>query len=326
MFVAVDDSGVRCGAEVAERSALYFCPVCGEQVVLRKGPVKVPHFAHRSGTECLDGWHHDMSEWHYGMQSRFPTECREVVVTHDGVKHRADVLFGNTVIEFQHSPISKDEVAARNDFYRAAGYRVLWIFDVREKVKSEMLTEDTEHGEAGLIWRWKRAPAWLDLFIGQSGVAVWLYLCSAEESDENREVTLKIDDWFWCDQLSVYSCCFMTSSYHCPERIGPDMDMDDMFRTTEERRCHYLKQVLYCDSRFWNMRDWSTVDKCPKTDTYADVHVCEQCEWWVGSETRRASVRYRFDGTSVSRSAGHYVYCGYGEPDTSKYIGFRLDT
>ncbi len=50
-----------------------------------------------------------MSEWHKIMQNYFPKESQEVVVSYKGRKHRADVLIGDVVLEFQFSPITAAE-------------------------------------------------------------------------------------------------------------------------------------------------------------------------------------------------------------------------
>lgn len=111
----------------AEKGQEYYCPVCGNQVIPRQGEVNSWHFAHV--TSCMDDWKYDMSEWHRGWQSRFPENVREIVVEHRGECHRADILMGGYVIEFQHSPISAGEFERRNKFYTRAGYKVIWVFD-----------------------------------------------------------------------------------------------------------------------------------------------------------------------------------------------------
>ncbi len=131
----------------------FFCPVCGEQVIFRHGDVNVPHFAHKKGN-CTDSWHYDMSEWHKSMQSCFPPENREVVVTYKGQKHRADILINKTVIEFQHSPISASEFNDRNSLFNALGYRIAWVFDVSEEWNSGRI-ECIDHSSCEKYkWNW----------------------------------------------------------------------------------------------------------------------------------------------------------------------------
>ena len=73
-----------------------------------------------------------MSEWHQRMQSYFPKESREVVVNYKGRKHRADVLIGDIVLEFQYSPITAAEFDDRNSFFKNAGNRLAWVFNLSQ--------------------------------------------------------------------------------------------------------------------------------------------------------------------------------------------------
>lgn len=138
MFVANDREGKRITIEDAVQGGAYFCPVCGGEFIIKakKSEAVREHFAHKKGKDC-DSWKHDLSEWHYAWQKSFPKECREVVVQNGEEKHRADVLINNTVIEFQHSPISAEEIAERNSFYQARGHKVVWVFDAEGKIKNK---------------------------------------------------------------------------------------------------------------------------------------------------------------------------------------------
>lgn len=138
MFFANDQEGKRITIEEAAQGGAYFCPICGGALLVKakKSEAIREHFAHKRGKDC-DSWKHDLSEWHYTWQRSFPKECREVVVQNGEEKHRTDVLINNTVIEFQHSPISAEEIAKRNSFYRECGYKVVWVFDAEGKIKNE---------------------------------------------------------------------------------------------------------------------------------------------------------------------------------------------
>ncbi len=146
MYIAKDGNGKRIRASDANKESTYFCPVCGNPVILKTGLVNTEHFAHVSDGRCEDEWSYDMSEWHRRMQEFFPIEKREVVIRQGGKTHRADVCIGNIVIEMQHSPISAEEFEDRNRFFKSSGYRLVWIFDVRDRVASDSiqrLNDDT---------------------------------------------------------------------------------------------------------------------------------------------------------------------------------------
>lgn len=177
MLFALDKGGNRVYAsENTERNKEYFCPVCQGAVRLRAGSVNVPHFAHVDLGVCVDDFSNDMSEWHREWQMLFPEKNREVVITHDGESHRADVLCYGTVIEFQHSPISEVEFWRRNEFYTSAGYKVVWIFDVVDLFcdwdffvggKTICCFDEHDYGSGGGKFRWKRAWRFLANFLPQ---------------------------------------------------------------------------------------------------------------------------------------------------------------
>lgn len=103
------------------------------------GEERQHHFAHRQNTECSDSWagSYDMSEWHQQWQSCYPVCNQEIQLNLGKVRHRADVLTGKTIVEFQHSHITMTNFSNRNYFYTSLGYKVVWLFDLREEYSSE---------------------------------------------------------------------------------------------------------------------------------------------------------------------------------------------
>lgn len=153
MIWALDEQGKHVFADHGFVKTPYFCPICGEKLVLKKGEVRIPHFAHPPHSSCSDSWHYDMSDWHREWQERFPRESQEVVMTANGEKHRADVFVKNIVIEFQHSPLSCDEFEERNAFYIGLGYKVIWLFDLTEIFHDDSIEES--HKKAN-VFKWRR--------------------------------------------------------------------------------------------------------------------------------------------------------------------------
>ena len=113
------------------------CILCGSAATAKVGPSITPHWAHLPGQEAAQGCELYLSDesgdtvnqWHTDWQDRWPDEWQEVVIERGGVKHIADVLIpgadGGLVIEFQHSHISPEAMAAREEFYP----RMIWVFD-----------------------------------------------------------------------------------------------------------------------------------------------------------------------------------------------------
>ena len=115
----------------AKKGAIAYCPGCGNQVRPKCGAIVTHHWAHISGGDC-DAWSEPESDWHKGWKEYFPMHCREVVMGENN-EHRADVRLDNgLVIELQHSSISPETIAEREQFY---GFMV-WLFDAREFAKN----------------------------------------------------------------------------------------------------------------------------------------------------------------------------------------------
>lgn len=139
--IAVDARGNRVHIDNADRTAEYFCPVCGERMMQKKGAIRINHFAHFSTTNCRESWSSEEGDWHRSWKNRFPVDCQEIVIKDEEHIHRADVIVNNAVIEFQHSPISEEDFSARNSFYQKHGYQIVWVFDCIDKIDPETIKE-----------------------------------------------------------------------------------------------------------------------------------------------------------------------------------------
>lgn len=188
MYIANDANGNRVYISDADKSNKYFCPICGNELIVRQGKIMSHHYAHKAKTIC-DSWSYDISDWHREWQERFPEEYREVIVEHNGIKHRADVLVDNTVIKFQHSPMSSEEFSERNAFYTAAGYRVVWLFNVLEEWENEKMYYN-EYNETTVDWNYPKRT--FDFFEphNEKGVKLYFqkYVNDIENPDEYGEI------------------------------------------------------------------------------------------------------------------------------------------
>lgn len=169
----------------------YICPLCYKDLIMKKGVINASHFAHK--VKCDETFSTDMSIWHKEWQDIFPKENQEVIVECDiatkeyaeamhlygfgqlsnpileayrhneipedamiHIKHRADVLINNYVIEFQHSPISREEFNARNWFYSYCGYKIIWVFDMSDK-EIELIRETYTRNTSRGLYKWSYA-------------------------------------------------------------------------------------------------------------------------------------------------------------------------
>jgi competence CoiA-like predicted nuclease len=109
----------------ATKGAKGLCPCCGSELVAKCGEIKVHHWSHKK--KCDDHWWENETEWHRNWKNKFPKEWQEIIQRDEsGEKHIADVKTGSGwTIEFQHSPISKEERDSRDYFYN----KLIWIVD-----------------------------------------------------------------------------------------------------------------------------------------------------------------------------------------------------
>ena len=191
MYIASDENNRLCFIENAVLGRKYICPICLGELSPRLNGEKRQHcFAHMPGKACSDTWARDyeMSEWHRDWQSVFPIINQEVVVALGYIRHRADVLTGTTVIEFQHSIMSAETFNNRNAFYHDLGYKVVWLFDLTDETKSGKLNYKKKNGKISFEWaNPKRAFSKYEIAYGE----VDLYF---QVNDDGEDCIIKVDD------------------------------------------------------------------------------------------------------------------------------------
>lgn len=150
-----------------EKSAAHpgdtaICPQCGSLVIPKCGMLKVWHWAHLRKTEC-DRWSEGETEWHLSWKLRLPKDRVEVVIRREQeyidpiegryikmVSHRADAITENgVVIEFQHSSISPQVIAEREEFYG----KMEWVFDCQDAYTAERLRIFDKGAYVTFVWK-----------------------------------------------------------------------------------------------------------------------------------------------------------------------------
>lgn len=161
------------------------CPNCGSEVVSKCGTQRVWHWSHLQKLEC-DRWWEPETEWHRNWKGHFPKDWQEVShAAADGERHIADIKTDRgLVIELQHSPITPEERASREDFYTT----MVWVVDgLRYKLDLEAFRSAVAHGhilrddplyvdpykETGIFRRWApiQRPVFIDFGNEQFSVA-----------------------------------------------------------------------------------------------------------------------------------------------------------
>jgi len=115
-------NGLRTKAEPGLKGT---CPHCGSNVTARCGSKNIWHWSHTVGKNC-DPWQEPETLWHRRWKEQFGDAYSEVRITTDNVFHIADVYKNNIVFEFQNSPISAEEIVARENFY---GEQMMWVIN-----------------------------------------------------------------------------------------------------------------------------------------------------------------------------------------------------
>lgn len=106
------------------------------ELICANGTKNKPHFRHKNN--CDLDINNPMTEWHCEWQSNFPVVEKDFKKKCDNqIKNRrADVVLNNySVIEFQHSLITKQEVDNRINDYKLHCKNIIWIIDGNTGIK-----------------------------------------------------------------------------------------------------------------------------------------------------------------------------------------------
>ena len=249
MYIAEDKFGIKIDIADAITDQEYFCPVCHSPLLIKDGEINAKHYAHKSGA-CMDDWNYDMSEWHRRMQSFYNFENREVVLKYNGKTHRADVMINDTVIEFQHSPISAKEFMDRNIFFQNLGKRIAWVFDVTEQFENESLYFSGNDDK--LLYTWKNPlrvfSAGYKITDYSKNYAIWLYWSNMDDESLSKVI------WTATDEEGKPSLKrFITSNYtielNKEKSINPEeffySKKDYFYNALTELKKHYSYNIKY---------------------------------------------------------------------------------
>lgn len=128
----------RIEASFAEKGPDYFCPSCHEAVILKKGTVIIPHFAHRSDQACY--WERGETREHMSGKNYLAQSLRQMGWPAE-IEYKLDIPLGDRradvaswtaqnqfiAFEIQHSSIGLTEIAQRASAYASCNIAQLWI-------------------------------------------------------------------------------------------------------------------------------------------------------------------------------------------------------
>lgn len=187
MLFAYDHNDNRIFIEDTHSNSEYYCPYCGAPLITKKGEIRQHHFAHKLHHLCSDSWErehtYDISPWHNEWQNKFPKENQEIKLVFGDTHHRADVMIGRTVVEFQHSIMPVKFFDERNNFYHNLGYKVIWLFDLSPLYEEGQLNKEKTND--GYVFYWKNPKKAFNNYDVKSGcIDLFLQL----KDNENKSI------------------------------------------------------------------------------------------------------------------------------------------
>lgn len=131
----------------------FHCSLCGGAVILKRGRVKVAHFAHQPGAECDyagESVPHLLAKRVLADQFRCLDYIVELEEPHPAVSRRVDVAVtvppsgARIAVEVQDSPIKVDEMKRRIQADKRSGFfGTVWVFTSRRAAR--LLGAKTTH-------------------------------------------------------------------------------------------------------------------------------------------------------------------------------------
>jgi len=213
------------------------CIVHGHELIAVQGEYNRHHFRHKHSCDVSTS---PLSEWHAEWQSHFKyTEVNFPLCEGQIKSRRADIVIGDfvldvqytdkpesgTVVEIQHSPITKEEVIHRNHDYGLHNKKVLWIIDGQDvRIKNNIVEFEKE------IWKFDSFVSTPVVYIDIQGI---LYsFCPTE----------------------VKSCCVHVSEgIHKPDFIQKLNDNCNIFHVPRPQNKLYIKQQGAGNGKTWGI-------------------------------------------------------------------------
>lgn len=135
MLIAQTKQGTDILAADAVKSEKYHCGGCGQSVILKKGPRKEAHFAHKKAEDC-HMFSENETEEHLALKKKFKEWLGEAAVLEaylPDLKQRPDILQRKQklAVEIQCSVLSIERLIQRTQVYLAHYYDCWWVMGNR---------------------------------------------------------------------------------------------------------------------------------------------------------------------------------------------------
>ena len=123
------------------KHSTFFCPICGEKVIIKAGQKVVPHFAHQSRSNCPniksgEGPYHEHGKlllYKWLKKQQLPVRLEPFIRE---ISQRPDLILQwknkRLAIEYQCATISNNAVIHRNNGYYTSNIIPIWIFGANQ--------------------------------------------------------------------------------------------------------------------------------------------------------------------------------------------------
>jgi Competence protein CoiA-like family len=174
MLTAFLNNEIVIASNVEDKSDDYTCRCCGEKLILKKGNIKIHHFAHQADSMCVGSEgetpEHELTKlaiYNRLMENDFWVQMEYPIVDEEkNVNRRADILFhlpdlqsfadgkkGTLIaVEIQHSNISEFTIMQRTRDYNKVGIPVIWVIPDGDETKANNMAEVFHKMHNGILW------------------------------------------------------------------------------------------------------------------------------------------------------------------------------
>lgn len=181
MLTGLDANGKqRIAFDVEKEMGPFYCSACGEQMILKKGNVRIHHFAHGVGSDCEYGGEsirHMQVKYEIWKALSHETEIADLQMEQFLGDVRPDIHLRtqdgqNIAIEIQNSNIKVEDIYRRVNAYRSRGWALVWV--LTEPPKKTIYWDDGDGYEVYRLSKWQRLIADIDpcLYVHQHGLVV----------------------------------------------------------------------------------------------------------------------------------------------------------
>lgn len=244
VLVAINEKGQTVKSHEEEKGGAFFCPCCKSEVILKKGEVKFPHFAHKQLVTCQGASESETLE-HIQGKLLVAKNCERFGISYEleaflpEINQRADVLIEKkTAIEFQCSSLSIERLKERTENYQSHGYQVFWILG-KDLGKSSRLTGLRKHF---LYFNHKKGYHDFSLNVKENKLLIRSYLANHHKGVVMFEKAYSLND---NSLLDILKCSIYTASFM----------INNPLREITLRKQEFAKKLVSCDPSILRLQE-----------------------------------------------------------------------